>query len=146
MCLNTLWSEEQKNAWLKEQSEMITAYKFVAVRRESIKRYEDGEEKISPPFKMLDEDVHYKKKNIVKKTTKISKKDYVISHDETTTYVAYFHLFLEKKATEKWNFTFKTRTLECKIPKKLITDIGEECGEIVIITRGFDFVEGDEYF
>ena len=57
MCLNTLWSEEQKNDWLKEQPDMITAYKFVAVRRESIKRYQDGKEKISPPFKMLDEDV-----------------------------------------------------------------------------------------
>ncbi len=147
MCLSILWSEGQKNDWLKEQPDMITAYKFVTVRRESIKRWEDGKERIAPPFKMLDQNAFFKKENRVKKATGMSKMGYAVSLEGETTYVAYFHLFLEKKATERWKrISFKTKTLECKIPKEFITDIGEDQGAIVIITRGFNFVEGDEYF
>ena len=73
MTLSILWPEEQKNKWLEEQSDIITAYKFVAVRRESIKRWEDGEDKIVPPFHALDENVFYGKKNRVEKITCTSK-------------------------------------------------------------------------
>ncbi len=147
MCLSTVWSREKRIEWLKTQPDEITAYKFVKVERKSIKRWEDGEEKIVPPFQNLGHNVFFEKENRIKKTTDVSKTEYAVSPEGETTYVAYFHLFLEKKSTERWRkASFKGLTLECKIPKKFITDIGDEYGDIVIITRGFDFVEGDEYF
>lgn len=147
MCLSTIWSKEKRVEWLKTQPDEIIAYKFVAVRRESITKYEDGEEKVAPPFNALGHNVFYKKENRLEKVKDGAKMEFAANTEGETTYIAYFHLFIDKKATKRWKkSSFEGLTLKCKIPKKFITDIGDEYGDTVIITRGFDFIEGDEYF
>ncbi len=148
MCLEYVWENEKKEEWLKEQPDMITAYKVVETEEV------DGKERLISPYirdkrkkgDWVRPPCVYKRKNRVRvtKTSKIVKSHY---HDtyKKTSYIAYYHLLTRREDAENWT-SCNRKVVECLVPKKFITDIGCQRNFLVIITRAFDIVGEDEYF
>ncbi len=147
MCLSTKWSKKEKEAWLKEQPERVTAYKVVSVGQYRFRP------RLKPPY--VDEKTRYKRRNLLISTktgdegktsfTKFrSEKD--PGHGRSTTYVAYYHLFLSHFDACEWGREVGNIVMTCEIPKKYITEMGTQQGKTVIVTRCFEFTDADDKF
>ncbi len=139
MCLKSKWTEEKTNEWLKNKPETITAYKLVQVIRTN-----DGSNRIWPP---IWDDKPYKKTNRI--PGNLSLIPYISSQTSGEKYWAGYHLFFTKRGAEK--FAIKRDVsweivLKCSIPKKDVLAVGKQYGCMVIVTKEFTFVEGDEHF
>ena len=152
MCIDNKLLAKDRKEWLKDQPDIITAYKVVEIKH--IWGY-DGN-RLSAFF--TDRQTPFKRTNLireVKKTTKDSKRRdatfYDSYHGQPCEYIAYYHLFPTKKDAQKltrWNMrnnNSEGHIIKCLVPKKYITDIGEQWGIKVIVTRGFDIIGQDEY-
>ncbi len=128
MCIDRKWTKEQKDKWLKNKSDTITAYKVVF----------DGVDRFLPPFMGQ---ISYQRKNRLGK-----RKTNVPVNEGHATYLPYYHLFATKYACKDFCIQGPKKVVKCKVPKKSITDMGRQMKRIVIITRAFDIVGEDEYF
>lgn len=130
MCLEYKYTKKELKEWLKEQPEMITAYKLVTFSNGRIYPWVQGK----TPFE---------RDNLLKKEWKWSSKKYVEvdCHDK---YMAYYHLLLNKESLLRYFGVFSD-VVECQIPKKYVTDMGVQWNLETVITRGFTIVGHDEY-
>lgn len=140
MCLDSKYTEQEKEEWLKNQPDVITAYKVVII--------EDG--KISPVFHRHIDDEGFERNNLLKTVKSKKATRYHEENHYGPEYIAYFHLFASKQdAIEYYDFP-PSKVIECIVPKKYITDIGsqdgpEDTGRTVIVTRKFSIVGENEY-
>jgi len=146
MCLNRRYTKRRKEEWLKNQPEMITAYKAVDVKNK------DGQVKFYPivygykPYKRKNRLRKHKKNDWYKRTP--------VCYDTTcqsrSSYIAYFHLYVDKESAQRWlRHSIVSRSIiKCLIPKRFVTEIGIEGANdvVVIVTKGFDIVEQDRHF
>jgi len=145
MCLRVKYTKKQKEEWLKDKPEMITAYKVIMTVRT-----EEGKIKFYP---LIFCDEPYKRINRLH-TNKDKDKNISVRYKnprrDETSYIAYYHLYADKEAAQRWTCCLPTyrKIIKCLIPKNLITEIGEEgyYHSKVIIAKGFEIVGEDEVF
>ena len=134
MCLNSKWDNGKKTNWLKKRPKTITAYKLVDK--------EDGEYvSFHFPYTYYES----KKMNRVKGTPEPITLSYA-ALIPVNQYVPYYHLYLFKKGAKylrsRWTgYNQNSCIVECQIPKKDITTIGEENAGTVIVTKAFKIVK-----
>jgi len=143
MCIDYKFTKEEKEKWLKDKPETITAYKVVVKKEITNKGRING-------LSALYFNYYFQRKNRIK--TVVSEHSRRITNtcynktDKLTTYVAYYHLYLLKEEAksyrDRWYFANRKgmRVITCKIPKELITDVGYQDERLVVVTRGFDIV------
>jgi len=150
MCIRHRWRVKEKKEWLKDQPEIITAYKIEKVKYD-YKDCETGKGRLFPPCMFGNiSGKQYKRKNRVRKAEHRKCWTYYDETCKATTYYAYFHLFAEEKAAKKWigkPMSSLYKLIKCEVPKHLITDIGlqEQQQYLTIVTKGFDIIGEDEY-
>ncbi len=132
MCLGYLWSDERKEEWLETQPDTITAYKIV--------RIEDGE--LFPPY--YPEHGPYNKINQLEKTDTETHPPFRYSGR----YLAHYHLFAQETQANWYqsHFCNDVKVVDCKVPKKSITTMGEQHGSVVIVAKEFEIIGEDKYF
>ena len=127
MCLDTKKSRKELQKWKKTIPDEIICYKIVV-------NHSAGCEplfSIYNPLRLL-----FSKKNVSKTLKKRVKTFYGKS-----TYYPYFHFYLKKSAAEKVKFSSLTTAIkECKIKKSVITAMGTQYKEDVIVAKEFEFV------
>lgn len=158
MCIDYKFPEEDRKKWLEDKPETIIAYKIVEIKR--ILQYD--KERLYPYY--VDKATPFERKNHIKqiKTTvrksirkaktyiaKNSNKKDKCSYEEVDrcSYMAYYHLWANIEEAKQYlsEWAGYGTIIECKVPKKYITDIGEQCRKEVIVTRQFTIVGQDEY-
>lgn len=144
MCLTYYWPEKDKNEWLKDEPDTITAYKVVIKNRAAIT--------VWPPFF---NSLPYKKTNKIDiKTTPTTYASYGKTRDsspvsEERRYKAGYHLFVTKYGTRQFigeRRMLDAVVLKCLIPKDQVIAVGKENDCMVIVTKEFTFIGGDQYF
>lgn len=146
MCLDRKWEKEHRDDWLKEQPKTITAYKAVIVKKKPRFFGLLGKKTILiPPYFLSNS---YKKRNrLRKKIKKVRCGDVWAANSPCPTYLPYYHLYLKLEEAEETQAHMQligcssVTIVRCKVPKKLITEIGFETKKIVIITKGFTIIE-----
>lgn len=142
MCLDTKLTDEEKKEWLDKRPDTITCYKLVNLG------YDDSVKKQLCP-KYYVNTKPFKRRNLLRKVT--SKKSY--KHVQTNAvwdrdsvlrsggkpYTAYYHLYAFKPKR------FKGKLIECKVPKKFITEVGRQWNRTTVVTRCFEIVGEDRY-
>lgn len=154
MCLDWLYSEERKKAWLAEQPEVVTCYKGVIVR---------GSGKLAPlvrvsraAFKRHNRISLNTKRKWIERPSKDEGDAYVYEKNKNgelilesllkMRYKPYFHLLTNKKAVVKyWVYQIEcecgmTAIVECSVRKEHITAVGVESEELVIVAREFEIM------
>lgn len=134
MCLDIKRTDIQREKWLKKQPEMIIAYKVIWIQHPYT-----GPSKFFPQY-FINPNKPFKRKNRLRKRGTKVKCDR--SKGE---YIPYYHLYASRISAERWKDSYHTKVIKCRIPKKLVTDVGSEVGYSVIVTRGFDIVGEDRY-
>lgn len=131
MCLDDKYRKRKKDRWLKKQPKYIIAYKRVKVV---------GNKLYAPIY--IGEPL--KRKNLVRSVKgKKQFTDYSFSDGYSeTSYIAFFHLYLDKKDLSHGN---KEMIIECKVPKNSITEVGNQDYRRVIVTRYYEIVGQDQY-
>lgn len=131
MCLNIIWTNEEKKEWLKNKPNEITAYKVAM----------NGLDGVSPLFQNTE--TFYCLTNKIEKGEKRE-----FAHGwRSGKYRPYYHLCSTKTAAKNWQGRWSGgKIFKCKIPKKAITAIGIQRGYITIVTKEFTFVEKTELF
>jgi hypothetical protein len=140
MCLTNVYTEEEKQAWLKDQPDEIVAYKVV--------RVSDCGSRVRPPCRC--HPCFYTKRNVVDGIEYYES----IEASDGRYYVPLFHLFCDDKDAEDWAFDFhrsgfmtgEIKVIKCKIPKAMITDVGIQQLYTVIVTKEFEFIQCLGYF
>jgi hypothetical protein len=131
MCLDKLWSDEQKNEWLNTQPDEITCYKVVALR--------GG--KANALFFSLTFNKVNDQRHCVADRIDVKKKE---------SYIAHYHLFPTEQSARLWlsdiGWEDADRIMKCTVPKQDVCAIGTQSGQTVIVTKYFEFAEGDQYF
>jgi len=139
MCMTTKMSIKDKKQWLSKKPEMITAYKEVKIKELNKKQ------RLFSPYQG---GVAFKRNNVIEEELqKPNNKVYWIEYENSykpARYVAYFHLFANKKSAKTLCDTGNI-IIKCKIPKKAITDIGTQWDRKIIVTKEFSIVEQNEY-
>jgi len=136
MCLTTVWDERKTREWLDSQPDEIVAYKVA-------KEGHCGSETF---LKGLFWGSRYHKRNRIETTLQG-----IYCYNCDSRYEPYYHLFkdLEDASAYAYNIGgafLMYHVLKCTIPKNLITCVGTQSGAVVIVAKGFDFVEGDKFF
>ncbi len=144
MCLFMRMTVKQENKWLTTQPDMITAYKVVSI----------DEGKIYPP--LYDHTGPYQKTNKLREENiPLERSCYGSTYRlPGRAYNAGYHILYTKEAAIKWLSSYQGTyssgeavILKCIIPKKEILTVGlQNEKDIVIVTKEFTFVEGQEYF
>jgi len=148
MCLSRKFTIKDKKKWLKNQPEIIIAYKIVEIIANSMKSGCRNEYGLYPYFFKSEP---FKKINLLKeikskKSSKIEHTYYKSKAQRNVSYIAYYHLGMDKeKLREMFKTTNSLHLIKCKVPKKYITDIGEQWNMITIVTRKFTIVGQNEY-
>lgn len=160
MCLSSQMTSKEKRDWLKNQPNMITAYKAVKIKFAPAKcSLEEGKKRMFPCYQNTS-DV-FKRKN---KLSWIWKLCSILGKKISYAYVAgsrpyrdaplkkyttYYHLFVFQKDAEEYGEFTGLEVIECVVPKKFITTIGmQDTGRedrLSIVARGFEIVGQDEY-
>ena len=140
MCLEYVWSNEEKEKWLKEQPKIITAYKVVVIKGS----------KMRPAF-FGGYQPHYDRKNQITDGDKKSVPSlYTQEH-----YVPHYHLYTTLSRIEivssyvgwvREGEVDDVKVVKCKVPKRSITDVGKQDGMVVIVAKEFEIVGEDKYF
>ena len=129
MCLDVLKSEEETEKLLKSKKDKIIAYKVVD---KTAKGYES--------FHFNNCPFHSRKMNRITNFRAMITTNY--SYVE---YNPYYHLFFCKEGAREhikgWWGRTNACIVKCEIPKKDITTVGKQDGEIVIVTRAFKIIE-----
>ncbi len=138
MSIEYKWSDKQKNAYLEDKPDIITAYKVVEM--EEIK----GTDKYGMfPLYVEIDGTQYEEYNELNTIEDDSDKVLNTKDKETKeqiTYKAYYHLFAEKRDAEDWASLYKIRTvstIECVVKKEDIKDMGELMWSDVIVAKAF---------
>ena len=147
MCIDYKMTKKERNSWLKNKDDVIVAYKAVKVY--AVHSKEKSWERFYPLFLRNTKGAYFKRNNIVRIVTdkkhRKCESTYFGTNLRSTTYVAYFHLFTYEDAAEDWADWTGGKVIECRIPKKYITDVGKQEGREVIVTRQFSIVGQDHY-
>ena len=130
MCIEYRWSDKDIKNWLEQQPETITAYKLVRIKKN----------KMYSPFQ----------RNRIKENNRISKLSNRMKdrknrvdvldnekHSYTKNYQAYYHCFMDEKEANRLYRASGEHIIRCEIPKIDITDIGEQWGRVVIVSKSF---------
>jgi len=152
MCLDSKWSDDKKKEWLESQPKIITAYKVAEISCKRDKLLEEllgiirYKTEIVAPFFC---DLSYKQKNRIRMKRRKIEIGCNWGLKNPNKYIPYYHLFLN--LTDAIAFqTHRNRAhhrdidlivMECKVPKKHITEIGYENGRSVVVTKSFTLVE-----
>jgi hypothetical protein len=145
MCLTNIWSKEEQKQWLEKQPDEITAYKIVFVHRRlhGTDLFPLYNTMPTGTFQRVNDQTHQ-----IRTIYSVSLKG---ERDSRSPYEAHFHLFLTKQAAQGYfranefpNTSYAI--LKCKVPKKHIIHVGTQGRKTTIITKYFEFVEGDQYF
>jgi hypothetical protein len=139
MCLESKLTKKDKANWLKDKPEEITAYKVMITR--TVK----GEIRLAPPFN----NGIYKRTNMVRAVTseQSGKCCYTSFRGsiKSTTYMAYFHFFIDKEEAKSWAMARGQKMVECKILKKYVTEIGRQWNKDIMVARKFSIVRQNRY-
>lgn len=148
MCLDNKWTEEHKEKWLKDQPKTITAYKVAIERKRAwpalFWRLGFAKYRLASPFFSNN---FYKKRNRIRR-----ERDQVRMGDnwmkDPNWYIPYYHLYLNLGSAQSLQAHLiltkecsDVKIAKCKVPKKLITEIGYDCGSDTIVTKGFTIIE-----
>ena len=147
MCLGYKETLEVRKNWLAEQPDMITAYKVVNTSTDVTEA--EPKWRLYPLYDLAGmQPKQFKRKNRLRKTKNENKILYTrYISGKCTTYIAYYHFYESRYDAELLAFSSNgRRVIECRIPKELVTNLGQQNGKLVIIARGFDIVGEDYYF
>ncbi len=150
MCLNYKWTTEDRDKWLKDKPETITAYKVARKDWRTDYPYKTKKKQIWPP---VFNTFAYRKTNRLSILPPLIRSSYGRTkkywQSDVTQYVPGYHLFSTKYGAEKWVISRgydNEIVLKCTIPKKDVIAVGKQANCMVIVTEEFTFVEGNEYF
>ncbi len=132
MCLDYKNTKKELKEWLEEQPDIITAYKLVTLVNERIYPWVQSSKG------------YFKRENLLRKELPWFSPKYVECDFGEDKYMAYYHLLLNKPEVHK-QFGEDCEMVECRIPKKYVTDIGSQWCCKTVITIGFTIVGQDEY-
>lgn len=134
MCLNTVWSKEKMEHYLRDKDDEIICYKVVQIRKVPY----GNRDRIFPPS--VSGWWRYNKINDTPRGP-VSRGNW-----SNVTYRLAYHLYKTKKGCEGWMFIAERRILKCKVRKKDIVAIGRQENYMTIVTTRFEIMNGDEWF
>ncbi len=147
MCLDSTHDKYDKELWLEDRPRVITAWKVVRVGNVE---GTDGEHL----YPLYQGNTPFKRKNHLREI-KVEKSDKIVAlgrsdkvRNTKDTYVAYYHLCTNYEQLD-YEFSYEKQSfikiIECRVPKKYVTDVGRQWSMETIVTRQFSIVGQDEY-
>lgn len=149
MCIEVVWDKQKQQAWLDQQPECFTVYKVVQQVKD-----EQNRVRIRPPAlpNCLAENhstQYYRKKNDQRAIRLEPLSIPMEGNDQKRRSVLPHYHFYVNRDSALCSFLNGPNclVLKCSVPKNDITTVGYQNGKITtIITKYFEFVEGDQYF
>jgi len=147
VCIDYKYTRKKRKEWLKDKPDTIIAYKVV----KTFKEEQVVGSQISMPGKLYPlfyPKEFFKRKNRIK-TISLQLFDRIMDsrwHDNNKHchYVAYYHFYVNEVNARRALLNDR-KLIICKIPKRLITNIGLQNSREVIIAKGFEIVGQDKY-